>query len=321
MADALNTYSYDAEGNLISKTITSSGNVWSYSYDLRNRMTSAVETTSAGGTVLSKSSYSYDLSDRRITKTINGSTTQFFYEGDNLWKQAAGGNVTRYLGGGAVDQWLARFNSNGVNWYLIDRLGSVTGITDATGALINTTQYDSYGHILSQSNPAVADQLAFTGREFDSETGNYYYRARYYDPNLGKFQSEDPIANKNLLMKQMPGVSPLSGLTINNQSGLTLSPFQAGDFNLHRYVTNAPLNFTDQSGEGPSFSENPKPRGQQEYLIILRFEGSGSYSLLIKEPAYEASLYGRYLGLNAARRWAWLLVDEFEATGVFYDVP
>jgi RHS repeat-associated protein len=103
------------------------------------------------------------------------------------------------------------------NWYLTDRLGSVTGITDATGALINSTTYGSYGHILSQSNPAVADTLG----EFGAETGLYYYRARYHNPDLGRFQSEDPIQ------------------------------FQAGDSNLSRYVLNSPLNYFDPKGWDP----------------------------------------------------------------------
>jgi len=104
------------------------------------------------------------------------------------------------------------------NWYLTDRLGSVTGITDATGALINSTTYDSYGHILSQSNPAVADALGFTGREFDTETGLYYFRARYYNPDLGKFQSEDPLG------------------------------FESGEENLTRYADNNPIAYLDPYG-------------------------------------------------------------------------
>jgi RHS repeat-associated protein len=116
---------------------------------------------------------------------------------------------------------LAQFTGN---WYLTDRLGSVTGMIDAMGALINTTQYDSYGHILSQSNPAVADQLGFTGREYDAETGLYYFRARYYNPDLGRFQSEDPI-------------------------GLT-----GGDYNISRYVVNNPINHNDPIGLSPTIA-------------------------------------------------------------------
>ena len=218
-ADLTYTYTYDGEGNLATKTTTATGSAWTYSYDLRNRLTSATQT--AGNHILSQASYIYDALDRRIAKTVNGAPSQYFYQGDNLWKLSGSGGTTRYLTGGAVDQWVARATTSGVSWYLTDRLGSVTGITDATGALINSTAYDSYGHILSQSNPAVADQLAFTGREFDAETGLYYFRARYYNPDLGRFQSEDPIK------------------------------FGANDFNWARFVGNTPTGHKDPFGLSP----------------------------------------------------------------------
>ena len=63
----------------------------------------------------------------------------------------------------------------------------------ATGAVLNRIDYDSFGRILSQTNPAAGDRFTFTGRDFDGATGLYYYRARFYDPQLGRFISEDPI--------------------------------------------------------------------------------------------------------------------------------
>ena len=66
--------------------------------------------------------------------------------------------------------------------------------------------YDSFGNVTNQTNPAVNTRFGYTGREFDTETGDYYYRARYYDARVGKLISEDPIG------------------------------FEAGDTNLCRYV-------------------------------------------------------------------------------------
>ncbi len=71
----------------------------------------------------------------------------------------------------------------------------------------------------SQTNPSVGFRFGFTGRELDSETGNYYYNSRYYDPLVGRFISEDAIG------------------------------FAGGDANLYRYVGNSPTNYTDPSGE------------------------------------------------------------------------
>ncbi|MEB3215344.1 MAG: RHS repeat-associated core domain-containing protein [Nostocales cyanobacterium 94392] len=78
--------------------------------------------------------------------------------------------------------------------------------------------YDSFGEILGQTNSSVGDRFTFAGREFDSETGLYYNRARYYDANLGRFISQDPIG------------------------------FAGEDANLYRYVGNDPVNATDPSG-------------------------------------------------------------------------
>jgi RHS repeat-associated protein len=180
-------------------------------------MTSAVQSSSSG-TILSQASYVYDLFDRRITKNVNAQITNFYYQGNNVWKQANQSGTTHYLTNGEIDGWLARSNASGTNWYLTDRLGSVTGITNSTGALINSTAYDSFGHVLTESNPSVADSIGFTGREYDSETGLYYFRARYYNPDLGRFLSEDPLS------------------------------FGAGDFNANRYVGNNPTNFFDSRG-------------------------------------------------------------------------
>jgi RHS repeat-associated protein len=101
---------------------------------------------------------------------------------------------------------------------LADHQGSIRQIVDNTGSLLNQITYDSYGNITSQSNPSVTFRFGYTGREWDSETGQYYYRARYYDAGVGRFISQDPIG------------------------------FAAGDANLYRYVGNSPTNFTDPSG-------------------------------------------------------------------------
>jgi RHS repeat-associated protein len=97
-------------------------------------------------------------------------------------------------------------------------MGTVKGITDSGGTLINRTEYDSFGGILSHSNPAVADRFGFTGREHDPETGLIYYRARWYEPSLGRFLSEDSVG------------------------------FAAADTNLRRYVFGSPMMGVDPSG-------------------------------------------------------------------------
>jgi len=78
-------------------------------------------------------------------------------------------------------------------WLLADHLGAIRDIVNDAGALLNRIAYVSFGNVLSQTDPLIATRYLFTGREFDPETGLYYYRARYHDANIGRFTSEDPI--------------------------------------------------------------------------------------------------------------------------------
>ena len=99
---------------------------------------------------------------------------------------------------------------------LQDQLGSTRAIVDQSGNIVQTIQYDAFGKALLDGQALT--RYLFTGREVDSQTGLYYYRARYYDATIGKFVSEDPIG------------------------------FRSNDVNLSRYVGNQPQAFTDPSG-------------------------------------------------------------------------
>jgi RHS repeat-associated protein len=118
-----------------------------------------------------------------------------------------------------VDQVLAEELADGqVRWALTDHQGTVRDVVDSQGNILNHISYDSFGNLTNESNPDVDFRFGYTGRELDEETGQYYYRARYYDAGVGRFISEDPIG------------------------------FEAGDPNLYRYVGNSPANYTDPSG-------------------------------------------------------------------------
>lgn len=163
----------------------------------------------------------YDIFDRRIMTTVDGTTASFAYSADRVWADfdTSGQVAARYLHGTEVDEPLARFRpGEGTSWYLADRLGTIRDQSDAAGSTVNHIDYDSYGSVVLETNPALGDRFKFTARELDGETGLYYYRARYYDSRLGRFISEDSIG------------------------------FDAGDTNLQRYVCNNPVNQTDPTG-------------------------------------------------------------------------
>jgi RHS repeat-associated protein len=162
------------------------------------------------------------VENRRIGKnTLSGGQSWTGYDGVNPYADfnSSGSLIYRYLYGNAIDFLLARADTSGTPmWYLTDKLGSVREDVQTSGSVLDSITYDSYGNILSESSPSNGDRFKFTGREWDSEIGQYFYRARYYGPSIGKFESEDPVG------------------------------FSAGDPNLYRYVYNAPTNNSDPTG-------------------------------------------------------------------------
>ena len=228
LSDERFDYTFDSEGNTLSKLERSSGNEQRFGYDHQNRMTHA-DTRSRSGALLSSVDYRFDALGRRLARTADSdgdgplalTVQNFVYDGSDVWLDASGsGAITaRYMHGDNVDEPLARYRpGEGVAWYLTDHLGSIRAIADASGAIIDRITYDSFGAIVTESAPAAGDRIKFTGREWDAEAGLYYYRSRMYDPSSGRFLSEDQIG------------------------------FAAGDFNLHRYVGNMPGAYRDPSG-------------------------------------------------------------------------
>jgi len=209
------SYGYDLNGNALTKTVGS--NTTSYAWDYENRLTS-VTLPAGGGTA----SFKYDPFGRRIYKSSSAATSVYAYDGDNLIEEtnASGAVVARYSQGLNIDEPLAMLRSSATSFYQADGLGSVTSLSNAAGALAQTYTFDSFGNQTAASG-SLTNPFQYTGRESDSETGLYYYRARYYDPQAGRFTSEDPIQF-------------------------------AGGANFYAYVDNNPNLFIDPSGYCPA---------------------------------------------------------------------
>jgi RHS repeat-associated protein len=204
---------YDNNGNLIKKTLGS--NVTTYGWNHNNMLT---HITKDGNTY----SYKYDGFGNRVAKIESSVETRYVIDLHSVLSKVLAeidvdGNITAYYvyGLGLVSKIT---HDSQAYFYHFDGIGSSIGITDMTGEMVNNYAYDAFGKALSQTE-AIPNPFKYIGRfgVMDEGNGLMYMRARYYDPEIGRFINKDPI-------------------------GLS------GGINLFTYVGNNPINFTDPQG-------------------------------------------------------------------------
>jgi RHS repeat-associated protein len=286
-ADHKYLYTYDANGNMLSKQDKIlGGEKWDYTYTSENQLI-AVAHTKPGGTIVSR--YTYDALGRRIRKeVVNNSALQtltirnYAYDGQEIIAETD--EDEKVLGVYThstlrTDDVLAvDVKSDGVGklaqyqgsyFYNKDGLGSITHITNGSGQLVQRHNYTSYGKMYIKdglgnditSNPVLSSSYSFTGREYDAETDMYYYRARYYDYSVGRFIQADPDPGRIT-----------QPTTVNNK---------------YTYVLNNPTRYLDPSGENP--------------LVIAALVGA-ALGIIFAPPGtpwYEAALIGAVSAVTA----------------------
>ncbi len=178
------TISYDARGNL-----TGDGG-GTYTYNAENLLISA---TQSGVT----STLTYDAEDRLSSLAKSGVTTKFLYDGADLIAEydGAGNLLRRYVHGEGESEPLVWYEGSGTGtkyYFHADDNDSIVSVTDGSGAVVDINRYDEYG-LKTSSAPASAGRFAFTGQVWLPEIGLYYYRARLYNPAIGRFMQTDPL--------------------------------------------------------------------------------------------------------------------------------
>ena len=185
---ASTAYAYDGNGNRASRT--QAGVTTDYIYDIRDHLR---EIRQGGSTV---GQFLYDYQGLRISKTASGATQNFVYDDQNVLQETtASGTTTAKYEYGADRLISYNHSSEGQSYYLQDNLGSVTNVLKADGAVQTRTQYDAFGQTRTQTGTS-SNSVGYTGQYNDSESGLYYYKARYYDPELGSFLSQDALTGR-----------------------------------------------------------------------------------------------------------------------------
>lgn len=227
-------FSYDAVGNRLSKTRTTSAGTAaiSYTYDGRDRLLSAngtIHSWDSNGNLIEKSAnngavYSYDLENRlrRVTKA-DGTVVTTAYDADGnrvrteITPPTGPPSVTEYLvdPAGELSQVVAEADAtgnllayyvrgndllsvirpSGTRFYHADGLGSIRALTDETGTVTDTYSFSAFGELLAHEGSDPNGYL-FAGEALDPNSGFYYLRARWMDPSLGRFSSMDPFAGR-----------------------------------------------------------------------------------------------------------------------------
>lgn len=179
---------------------------------------------------------------------------RYCYDGDQVIAEydGSGNRLRRYVYGSGIDEPVCMINVDGqaetVYYYHFDGLGSVRGLSDESGEIVEKYEYDVFGKLTAtEGTESTENPYYFTARRLDSETSLYYYRARYYAPNIGRFMQGDPL-----------GLDPAGG---------KYNPFNpvrqyADGANLYAYVKNNPITNIDPYGLKCHYKEQCKKIGK-----------------------------------------------------------
>ena len=228
--DRLTTDTYDSDGN----TTASAGT--GYVYDFENHVIQA----GAGITMV------YDGDGNRVSKTVAGVTTKYLVDTQNptgyaqvIYETFSGGSGARELnhtyvyGLDRISQYRSYFTGTQsltqTSYYVYDGHGSVRALTDPSGNVTDTYDYDAFGNLI-HSTGTTFNEFLFAGEQFDSDLGLYYNRARYLNVSTGRFwtmdsyegNSEDPLSMHKYLYAE---VDPVDSI---DPTGRSLSNFVYG---------------------------------------------------------------------------------------------
>ncbi len=188
------TFEYDANGNMIKKTVD--GVVTSYVYNIEDRLVEVWDGEVGSGSL--SALYYYDPFGRRLWKDVGGTRTYYHYADEGLVAEMdSAGNVGKSYGYKPGSVWGTDplFMKVGVQYYFYhnDHLGTPQKMTSSNGTVVWSAKYEAFGKAQVATAFTVVNNLRFPGQYWDEETGLHYNWFRFYDPETGRYLSRDPI--------------------------------------------------------------------------------------------------------------------------------
>ena len=212
-------YTYDNVGNRLTRTVTNAatGNsttlfngITNTAYDANDRIVGHTYDANGSETTVNGQAAGYDFENHLVSL---GSVANYVYDADgNRYSAASAGTTTSYVVdtslpyASVVEEYsngtlAARYDygddlvrmdrGSGVYYYIYDGLGSTRQLVNTGGSVTDTWGYSALGELASHTGSTV-NPFLFNAQQFDGTSGNYYLRARYYDPIIGRFISRDP---------------------------------------------------------------------------------------------------------------------------------
>jgi RHS repeat-associated protein len=310
LAKTPETFGYDADGNL-----TNDGR-WSYYWDAENRLTNMTSLAGAPNGSLLQMIFTYDYQGRRIQKLVEGAaqyTNLFVYDGWNpiaslnpnasilasfMWGTGMSGSMQ---GAGGVGALLAEnLAGNGVQFVAYDGNGNVAALVNAkTGTVTANYEYGPFGEVIRATGPmAKFNPFMFSTKFYDWESGLYYYGARYYNPNTGRWLSRDPMEEPGFGLLQ-GGLPPMAQTDSDEDSTDVPGAVEGGD-NFYMFVANDPVQLFDFLGLRWKVTRN-----------------GGAKAPAVPEAGDTVAGLANLIGLNASEYQKWLTADPGTAMPTF----
>ena len=197
------TYTYDQNGNRLTKQAALAGQAspqqTNYAYDFENRLNQLNYINIPNITGTQTDSLTYNGEGLRTQVVLNSVAANYLYDGSNVLveRNASGNTMKLYTRGvdfpGGIGGLINQTASSTTQYYQYNDLGSVANLITSTGTAATSYSYDAFGNLLTAQASGDTNRYLFSTKELDSRSGLYYFGGRYYDPEIGRWLSPDPL--------------------------------------------------------------------------------------------------------------------------------